>query len=78
VGQQQRAALARALVLEPQVVLVDEPTSHQDPFFRDRVWSLLLAATERGTSCLVATHEARAHAYAHVTWEIHEGQMVGR
>jgi ABC-type lipoprotein export system ATPase subunit len=75
VGQQQRAALARALVLEPQVVLVDEPTSHQDPFFRDRVWSQLLAATERGTSCLVATHEARAHAYAHVTWEIDGGVL---
>jgi len=77
VGQQQRAALARALALEPQVVLVDEPTSHQDPFFRDRVWSLLLAATERGTSCLVATHEARAHAYAHVTWEIDGGRLKG-
>jgi putative ABC transport system ATP-binding protein len=77
VGQQQRASLARALVLEPQVVLVDEPTSHQDPIFRDRVWSLLLAATERGTSCLVATHEARAHAYAHVTWEIDGGRLSG-
>jgi ABC-type lipoprotein export system ATPase subunit len=75
VGQQQRASLARALALDPRIVLVDEPTSHQDPFFRDRVWSLLLEATGRGTSCLVATHEERAHAYAHTSWEIDGGRI---
>ncbi|MGH3003112.1 MAG: ABC transporter ATP-binding protein [Gaiellaceae bacterium] len=74
-GQQQRASLARALALDPRVVLVDEPTSHQDPLFRDRVWALLSEATARGTSCLVATHEERARAYAHTTWEISGGRL---
>src|SRR5581483_10141311 len=38
IGQQQRTALARALVLRPTVLLADEPSSHQDAGFRDRVW----------------------------------------
>ena len=38
IGQQQRTALARALVLQPPVLLADEPTSHQDAGWHDRVW----------------------------------------
>src|SRR5262249_50438374 len=54
VGQQQRAALARALVQRPEALLADEPTSHQDGRSAELVWSALVAACERGTACLVA------------------------
>jgi putative ABC transport system ATP-binding protein len=73
IGQQQRAALARALVLSPAVLLADEPTSHQDAGWRDAVWELIHQAAEEGTTCLVATHEERVAGYASSVWTIDEG-----
>jgi putative ABC transport system ATP-binding protein len=75
IGQQQRTALARALLLEPAVLLADEPTSHQDAGWRDSVWKLLAEASERGTACLVATHEEQAAAMATRCWTIAEGAL---
>ena len=57
VGEQQRAALARALVLSPRVLLVDEPTSHQDEVRARSVLGELRRASAQGTACLVATHD---------------------
>ena len=73
IGQQQRTALARALVLRPAVLLADEPTSHQDAVWRDAVWRLLVDAAESGTSCLVATHEEEIARYANRVWEVESG-----
>jgi putative ABC transport system ATP-binding protein len=73
IGQQQRTALARALALSPEVLLADEPTSHQDAGWRDRVWGLLEQAAANGTSCLVATHEEAARDHATRVWEIGRG-----
>ncbi len=73
IGQQQRAGLARALVLSPAVVLADEPTSHQDAGWRDVVWELIHQAAEEGTTCFVATHEERVAGYANRVWAIEEG-----
>jgi ABC-type lipoprotein export system ATPase subunit len=76
IGQQQRAALARALVLGPTVLLADEPTSHQDAGWRDAVWQLLLRAAAEGTACLVATHEEEAAQYATRVVRVVEGTLV--
>jgi putative ABC transport system ATP-binding protein len=76
IGQQQRTALARGLVLSPAVLLVDEPTSHQDAGWRDRVWALLEGAAAAGTSCLVATHEGTVRGYASRVWEIESGAIT--
>jgi putative ABC transport system ATP-binding protein len=73
IGQQQRTALARALVLRPAVLLADEPTSHQDAGWRDAVWQLLVEAAEAGTSCLVATHEEEIARYANRVWHADSG-----
>jgi ABC-type lipoprotein export system ATPase subunit len=73
IGQQQRAGLARALVLSPAVVLADEPTSHQDAGWRDVVWELIHQAAEEGTALFVATHEERVAGYANRVWAIDEG-----
>jgi ABC-type lipoprotein export system ATPase subunit len=73
IGQQQRAALARALVLQPTVLLADEPTSHQDAGWRDAVWELIVDAAEAGTGCLIATHEDQIAQYANRVWRIDSG-----
>jgi putative ABC transport system ATP-binding protein len=77
IGQQQRTALARALALAPDVLLADEPTSHQDAGWRDRVWDLLETAGAQGTASLIATHEEAARAHASRVWEIDKGSVVG-
>ena len=56
-GQRQRAALARVLVVDPTVALVDEPTSHQDGDHADAAVAVLQRAAGRGTALVVATHD---------------------
>jgi ABC-type lipoprotein export system ATPase subunit len=73
IGQQQRTALARALVLAPDVLLADEPTSHQDAGWRDAVWEVFVEAAEAGTTCLIATHEEEIAQYATRVWQIESG-----
>ena len=76
IGQQQRTALARALILRPDVLLADEPTSHQDAGWRDGVWELLVDAAENGSACLIATHEEQIADYANRTWAIDGGTIT--
>jgi putative ABC transport system ATP-binding protein len=76
IGQQQRTALARALVLRPTLLVADEPTSHQDARWRDAVWEQLVGAARSGTACLIATHEDQAASYATRVWRIGEGKLA--
>jgi lipoprotein-releasing system ATP-binding protein len=58
-GERQRVAVARALVLDPPLVLADEPTGNLDPGTAERVGALLLRLNEsRGTALVVVTHNA--------------------
>ncbi|ROS75418.1 amino acid ABC transporter ATP-binding protein [Cellulomonas sp. PhB143] len=56
-GEQQRAAIARALVGRPELLLLDEVTSALDPALVGEVLDLLLSLRSEGTTMLVATHE---------------------
>ena len=62
-GQQQRMALARAAVIDPIVLLADEPTSHQDAGHIATVLELMRSMVVRGSCIVVATHD---HAVADV------------
>jgi putative ABC transport system ATP-binding protein len=58
-GEQQRAAVARALVTAPVLLVADEPTSHQDEANTDRVIDALAGVASAGSCVFVATHDAR-------------------
>ncbi|WP_007025712.1 ATP-binding cassette domain-containing protein [Saccharomonospora iraqiensis] len=63
-GEQQRAALGRALAGGAALLLADEPTSHQDRRRADLVCAALRRAAEAGTGVLVATHDPLVVAHA--------------
>jgi putative ABC transport system ATP-binding protein len=75
IGQQQRAALARGLALEPAVLLADEPTAHQDEQSRTAILDLLRRAASAGTCCVVASHEDIG-THADATWTMADGRLA--
>lgn len=56
-GEKQRLALARAWALQPEVLLLDEPTSNLDPRSTHDIEELLLQMHQRGTTIIMATHD---------------------
>ncbi|MBD5605178.1 MAG: ATP-binding cassette domain-containing protein, partial [Candidatus Eremiobacteraeota bacterium] len=57
-GEQQRTAIARALVNNPKILLCDEPTGNLDPSNTNEVMDLLHRINLKGTTVLIATHNA--------------------
>lgn len=55
-GEQQRIAIARALINHPEVILADEPTGNLDPETSEGILQLMIDITQKGTSVLLATH----------------------
>ncbi len=56
-GEKQRAAIARALITRPQVLLADEPTGNVDPPLARRLLRLFIELNKLGTSVIIATHD---------------------
>jgi ABC-type lipoprotein export system ATPase subunit len=75
-GEQQRLALARALVLDPPVVLADEPTGNLDPEAGAVVLALLRAAADEGRAVVLVTHDDAATAAADRVLHLRDGRVV--
>jgi polar amino acid transport system ATP-binding protein len=56
-GQKQRVSIARALAMEPKVMLLDEPTSALDPELMSEVLAVIRALGEEGMTMIIATHQ---------------------
>ena len=75
-GQQQRVAVARALAMQPALILADEPTGNLDTKSADAVFELLRKVShEQGTSVLFVTHNPLLSAKCDRTIEVVDGQL---
>ena len=76
-GQAQRVAVARALVIRPEVIFADEPTGSLDSLAGLRVMQLLTgAARSQGATVVLVTHEARVAAYSDREVMVRDGQVT--
>ena len=75
-GQQQRVSIARALAMEPEVLLFDEPTSALDPELVGEVLRIMQQLAEEGKTMVVVTHEMgfARHVSTHVIF-LHQGKI---
>jgi putative ABC transport system ATP-binding protein len=75
-GEQQRAAVARALVNRPAIVLADEPTGELDSATADDIMQLLRSLNREGQTFVIVTHDPRVAAQTHRTVYLQDGQVV--
>ena len=74
-GEQQRLAIARALVNDPQLVLADEPTGNLDAESGQTVLDLLRSIADEGRAVLLVTHESEATRRADRVLRLEEGRL---
>ena len=76
-GEQQRVVIARALVNDPAILLADEPTGNLDPALTTEIMDMLCDINARGTTVVVATHDASLIArYQKRTVRLEKGLLV--
>jgi len=75
-GEKQRAAIARAVIARPHLLLADEPTGNVDPNLAQRLLRLFVELHKSGTSVVIATHDiALMDQYDARRLVLHEGRM---
>jgi cell division transport system ATP-binding protein len=75
-GEQQRIAIARALLNDPDIILADEPTGNLDPITSLEVMELLRNINQKGTTILMATHDYNLISkYPNTTYKCEEGKL---
>jgi putative ABC transport system ATP-binding protein len=76
-GEQQRVALARAFIVEPPIVMADEPTGNLDSVNGEKVLELLLSRnSQAGTTLVLVTHDPQVAALAHRKIVLRDGMVV--
>lgn len=75
-GEQQRVAVARAIVARPKLILADEPTGNLDSAHGEDVMGFLTGLNEEGTTVLMVTHSPAYAAYARRTLHLFDGRIV--
>lgn len=76
-GQAQRAAIARAMVIEPKILFADEPTGSLDSLNSEKVMELFIkTAKSSGTTIIMVTHEPTIAAYADREITVRDGQIA--
>ena len=76
-GEQQRVAVARAIVNRPQIILADEPTANLDRVAADKVLDALRSFHAVGVTCLISTHDDYVLERAERVIRLENGQLVG-
>jgi cell division transport system ATP-binding protein len=77
-GEQQRTAIARAIIHQPGVLIADEPTGNLDPRLSEEIMDLLERVCSQGTTVFVATHDHEmVKRRRKRTLELREGMIVG-
>lgn len=74
-GQKQRAAVARALITEPQLILADEPTGALDSHSADSLLELFAKLNEEGQTILMVTHSTKAASHAKRVLFMKDGEV---
>ena len=74
-GELRRMAIARALLMDPAIVLADEPTAGLDNANATAVLTLLRDAADRGAAVLVVSHEAEAQRFADRSYVMEDGHL---
>ena len=74
-GELRRMAIARALLMDPAVVVADEPTAGLDSANATAVLTLLRDAADRGSAVLVVSHEAEAQRFADRSYVMEDGHL---
>lgn len=76
-GEKARVALAKVLVMEPDVLLIDEPTANLDPWMRRKLFAVFERLYKEGHSIILATHEVEIALYwADFVIILEEGQVL--
>ncbi len=75
-GEKQRAAIARAVISKPEILLADEPTGNVDPALAKRLLHLFSELNRQGTSVVIATHDESLVRRTKVTvWHLEQGRL---
>jgi len=75
-GQQQRVAVARALIINPKLILADEPTGNLDSKNGDEVMAMLRELNKEGTTVIMVTHDEKEGNYADRLVRLLDGQVM--
>lgn len=78
-GQKKRVAIAGVLAMEPEVILLDEPTSSLDPFYSGQIMALLDEFNQSGATVMISSHNMdEVFSWADFVFVLNDGQVIAQ